>query len=97
MGPGKGSGGQHRNKKQNCVRLKHPASGVTVVSQGERSRMQNEKTALQRLAKDPKFLSWVRVQAAMIAEGYKDIEDKVDRMINDPNQIKIEYLVRIKC
>lgn len=89
---GTGSGGQHRNKKQNCVRLKHLASGTVVVSQNERSRKQNERIALQRLAKDPKFLSWVRVQAAMMDQGYKDIEDKIDQMLQDPKQLKIEYL-----
>ena len=48
---GTGSGGQHRNKHQNCLRLKHNPSGITVVAQNHRNRISNELDALERLTK----------------------------------------------
>ena len=55
---GSGSGGQHRNKHQNCVRLYHPDSGARVTGQSHRSRQQNIKEALQNLLKNGKFKIW---------------------------------------
>lgn len=47
---GTGAGGQHRNKHQNCCRMTHIPTGITVQSQEERSRAQNQKIAFNRLA-----------------------------------------------
>ena len=35
---GKGAGGQHRNKHQNCVRLKHKDTGIITTGQDQRSK-----------------------------------------------------------
>lgn len=52
---GSGSGGQHRNKHQNCVRINHPESGATVTGQSHKERQSNLKEALQNLKGNPKF------------------------------------------
>ena len=36
---GKGAGGQHRNKHQNCVRIHHVESGVTVTGTEQKSQL----------------------------------------------------------
>lgn len=55
---GTGKGGQHRNKHQNCVRLQHPDSGVSVTGQSHKSMTANKKEALHNLVKHPKFKVW---------------------------------------
>ena len=45
---GRGSGGQHRNRHCNCVRIHHP-SNITVVATEHRSQHRNKKLAFQRL------------------------------------------------
>lgn len=48
---GQGAGGQHRNKHQNCCRITHIDSGITVNGTASRSRVENQRTAFTRLAK----------------------------------------------
>lgn len=57
---GTGAGGQHRNKHQNCLRLTHIPSGITVTAADNRDRVSNQRTAFERLR--PKLLSWVQDQ-----------------------------------
>lgn len=47
---GTGAGGQHRNKHQNCLRLKHTATGVVQQALG-RKRESNYKEALLAINK----------------------------------------------
>lgn len=43
---GSGAGGQHRNKTESAVQLRHAPSGLTVRCEAERSQMQNKLSAL---------------------------------------------------
>ncbi len=45
-----GPGGQHRNRRESAVRLKHRSTGIVVVATERRSQHQNRAVALKRLA-----------------------------------------------
>ena len=44
-----GPGGQHVNKTESAVRLRHKPSGVVVTSQEERSQHRNKQLCLEKL------------------------------------------------
>jgi len=46
-----GPGGQHVNKTESAVRLRHLPSGIVVTSQQERSQHRNKALCLQKLRK----------------------------------------------
>jgi protein subunit release factor A len=85
------AGGQHRNKHQNCVRIKHPESGVMVTGQDQRSREQNLRAAFKRLANHEKFRQWLKLKAAGESLEHEKIKKKVEKMMS-PENLKIEYL-----
>jgi protein subunit release factor B len=53
-----GPGGQHVNKTESAVRLKHLPSGVVVSSQQERSQHRNKTLCLQKLRKKVERLNY---------------------------------------
>lgn len=85
---GKGAGGQHRNKHQNCFRIKHIDSGVIATGQSHKERESNKKEALKNLATNPIFKSWCDNKLKEIETG-KSIEEIVDNLLVDSN-LKIE-------
>ena len=44
-----GPGGQHRNKTESAVRLRHRLSGVTAIGEDSRSQAENKLHAVRRL------------------------------------------------
>ncbi len=47
---GSGSGGQHRNKHENCCRITHVVSGISAIGTASKSRVTNQKDAFSHLA-----------------------------------------------
>jgi protein subunit release factor B len=54
-----GAGGQHVNKTESAVRLRHPPSGVVVISQDTRSQHRKRETAFARLIERLERLNYV--------------------------------------
>jgi protein subunit release factor B len=53
-----GPGGQHVNKTESAVRLRHLTSGMIVTSQQERSQHRNKALCLQKLRKKIEKLNY---------------------------------------
>lgn len=53
-----GPGGQHVNKTESAVRLRHLPSGLMVTSQQERSQHRNKALCLQKLRKKIEKLNY---------------------------------------
>ncbi len=86
---GSGAGGQHRNRHNNCVRINHPESNVTVQATESRSLSQNKKLAFERLVKNKKFYNWLKVTASYLLKDGKTISEIVDGEMEEKN-LKIE-------
>ena len=82
-----GSGGQHRDKTSNGVRLIHRASGARGESRQERSQAKNRQIAFCRMAESPQFEAWRQIETARRLGQLADIEAKVDKMMADENLI----------
>ena len=81
---GTGSGGQHRNKHQNCVRIQHIESNVMSTGQSSKSRKNNIKEALSGLIKKPKFKLWLNRKIYEI-KSKKTLEEHVEEAIQSKN------------
>jgi protein subunit release factor B len=90
-----GNGGQKQNKTSSACRITHIPSGAVGESRDERQQTQNRKLALERLTTSPIFVAWVKVQAAMIEQGFRDLDQKVDQMMVDDN-LQVELGVDCK-
>lgn len=88
---GTGAGGQHRNKHQNCCRIKHIETGIITTGQNERSKEQNQKDAFNRMVNHPEFKSWLKMKIAKAVGQAQDIDKLVDEAMKEEN-LKIEYL-----
>lgn len=87
---GSGAGGQHRNKHNNCIRIKHPPTGVIVTGQSHKERLSNQKEAMKSLVNNPKFKSWCDLKLREIEMG-KTVEQMIDEDMR-PENLKVEYL-----
>ncbi len=88
---GKGAGGQHRNKHQNCVRMVHPESGAKATGQSNKSRQANLREAFKNIVLSKTFESWRKVETAERILNGSSIREKVRRMVC-PENLKIELV-----
>lgn len=88
---GTGSGGQYRNKHQNCCRIIHKESGALGTGQSQRDRLSNQKEAFNNVVSSDKFQKWLKVQTSKALGEFVDIEQKVEKSMR-PENIKIERM-----
>lgn len=81
---GTGAGGQHRNKHQNCVRMKHPESGATATGQSSKSREANQREAFKNIINHSDFKMWHNRRVQEELTGVK-LKDKVRDMMREEN------------
>lgn len=84
-----GKGGQNLQKRNTGIRFTHEPSGAVAECTEERNQAQNRVRALQKLAKDPRFINWCKTQAAVMEEGYANLDAKVNELMK-PENIKVE-------
>jgi protein subunit release factor A len=84
-----GKGGQKQNKTSSACRVTHVPSGIAHEAREERQQIQNRRSALAKLAADPKFRLWCRLHVAANAEGFASVAAKVDAALADHN-LRIE-------
>lgn len=87
---GKGAGGQHRNKHQNCVRMSHVDSGAISTGQSSKSRQANLREAFKSITSSKRFKSWMRLEVAERILNGSSIKEKVRKMMA-PENLKIEH------
>ena len=83
-----GAGGQHRNAKQNGVRIIHPASGARAEHRDGRDQAQNKKKAFEKLVNTLKFKQWHRAE---VARRLGSVDAAVERAMS-PENLKVEAL-----
>lgn len=89
-----GNGGQHRNAKQNGVRIIHPASGARAEHRDGRDQAQNKKRAFEKLAETKEFKAWHKSEVARRLGQEKQLEAGVNRAIDlamREENLKVEY------
>lgn len=59
-----GKGGQHRNAKQNGVRIIHTASGARAEHRDGRDQSKNKEEAFRKLAETLVFKKWHKAEVA---------------------------------
>jgi protein subunit release factor A len=86
-----GSGGQHRNAKQNGVRCIHKESGARAEHRDGRDQVRNKREAFVKMVETPVFKAWHRMETARRLGLLKGIDEAVDQAMASKN-LKIEEL-----
>jgi protein subunit release factor A len=89
-----GNGGQHRNAKQNGVRIIHPASGARAEHRDGRDQAKNKAMAFEKLANSNEFKAWHKLEVARRLGQLDDIDQRVNIQMS-PENLKIEILERV--
>lgn len=87
-----GPGGQHKNAKQNGVRILHPASGARAEHRDGRDQARNKVAAFKKLAETAAFKKWHKAECSRrLNAGLDDIETYLDQQMH-PENLRIEEL-----
>ena len=94
-----GHGGQHVNKTESAVRVKHLPTGTTVCIQNERDQHENKKIALEKLGEKLEITNLQAFQDKRKQEhkkimGTGDLSEKI-RTYNWPDQRITDHRVKI--
>lgn len=84
-----GNGGQHRNAKQNGVRIIHPASGARGEHRDGRDQGKNKEAAFLKLLETDTFRGWHRLEVARRTGLLAEVEAAVERQMDEKN-LKVE-------
>lgn len=84
-----GNGGQHRNAKQNGVRLIHRASGARAEHRDGRDQGQNRQHAFLKLLETPAWKAWHRMEVARRTGAVERAEAETERAMS-PQNITVE-------
>lgn len=88
-----GKGGQHQNKVETGVRIRHPDSGAVGEARDGKSQHLNKKAAFERLVANKKFKIWVKRRAAEEMGNLptnEDLEPWMQEQLK-PENLRIEY------
>lgn len=86
---GHGPGGQHRNKTESAVTIRHIRSGATGYCCSDRSQHRNKENAFKTCISKPEFQKWFQIERAKRLGELDQIEENVRRAMN-PANLKIE-------
>lgn len=82
---GTGSGGQKKNKTENCCRITHLQSGAVGKSEEGRSKKHNKNLALERMVATEEFQKWYKVKVAEKLGVTAKIEEEISRLMSKEN------------
>lgn len=85
-----GSGGQHRNAKQNGVRCIHPPSGARAEHRDGRDQHLNKREAFRKCAESPQMQAWLKVETLRRLGKLREVDRAVDEAMQEHN-LKIEF------
>lgn len=85
-----GKGGQHRNAKQNGVRITHRASGAVGEHRDGRDQYRNKQDAFRKMAESETFRTWHIMEVARRTGLLEQINEEVEKSMAAHN-LKVEY------
>jgi len=88
-----GNGGQHRNAKQNGVRIIHTASGARAEHRDGRDQGKNRAAAFGKLIETKQFKAWHKLEVAKRLGMIQDAERSVEEAMQ-PKNIRVEVLAK---
>lgn len=86
-----GPGGQHKNAKQNGVRVIHPASGARAEHRDGRDQRKNKEAAFAKIVETKEFKAWHKKTVAFKLGLHKRIQAIVDAALTFDNISVEEY------
>jgi protein subunit release factor B len=84
-----GNGGQHRNAKQNGVRIIHPASGARAEHRDGRDQAKNKAEAFRKIVETSEFKAWHKLECAKRLGLVREAEAVVEEAMK-PHNLRIE-------